>query len=462
MPKLSKLAARAERLRWQAQELIQALFTIRIVLLVLAAAVLWSSGSFMSSTCSNVSSTSAAATSNRHTSLGQQQLVAGNALIAGVAAEETTTGPGRVIVQTSPVYSDVPGYAGPPYILPKFIHQTVEDRATMSCQVRESVQTWIDMNPGYIHRLYDARDRLEFVQQHYPELLDLFQALPTNVERADFWRYLALHKLGGVYADSDVRCMQPISSWNAEHEHDAALLAGIAKRTPYGYTIEFNQFVMAAMPGHPVMASMPVIIASNFATSFLRGREVSNQGLFHDAGVLSRTGPGAFTAALRQYNERVGGHWPINSTRADILGGILFGTVRAMPKFVLGMGWETIDFNMTCDEVKQKVRPEAYICHQFFGTWKKQPEVSTNLTYSGCAPNLRYGDYSGGSSSSSGAGGSSGSQGAVAAGSSSLSNSKRDSTRRDGRTGGSMLHVGDIGSAGGSSATGVNGVSGLQ
>jgi hypothetical protein len=274
----------------------------------------------------------------------------------------------------------------------------------MSCQVRESVQTWIDMNPGYVHRLYDARDRLEFVQQYYPQLLDLFLGLPTNVERADFWRYLALHKLGGVYADSDVRCMQPISSWNEEHGHDAALLAGIAKRTPQGFTLEFNQFVMAAMPGHPVMAAMPVVIASNFASSLLQGRQVSNQGVFHDAGVLGRTGPGAFTAAIQQYNKRVGGHWPINSTRADQLGGILFGTVRAMPKFVLGMGWETIDFNMTCDQVKQKVRPEAYICHQFFGTWKKQPEVATNLTYRGCAPGLRYSEYS--SSSSIGGGGS--------------------------------------------------------
>uniref|UniRef100_A0A383VN89 Alpha 1,4-glycosyltransferase domain-containing protein n=1 Tax=Tetradesmus obliquus TaxID=3088 RepID=A0A383VN89_TETOB len=289
------------------------------------------------------------------------------------------------------------------------------------------------MNPGYTHRLYDARDRMEFVQQHYPQLLDLFQALPTNVERADFWRYLALHKLGGVYADSDVRCMQPISSWNAEHGHDAALLAGIAKRTLHGYTIEFNQFVMAAMPGHPVMASMPVVIASNFASSFLRGRAVSNQGLFHDAGVLGRTGPGAFTAALRHYNERVGGHWPINSTRADQLGGILFGTVRAMPKFVLGMGWETIDFNMTCDQVKQQVRPEAYICHQFFGTWKKQPEVATNLTYSGCAPGLRYGEQSSSSSSSSNGGGaSSRSQGS---GDTSSSNSSNLGSSRGGSTG---------------------------
>lgn len=306
----------------------------------------------------------------------------------------TNTGPGRQLQQQGQVFSDVPGYLGPPYMLPKFIHQTVEDRTTMSCQVRESIQTWIDMNPGYTHRLYDAQDRFKFVQQHYPELLDMFMSLPTNVERADTWRYLALHKLGGVYADSDVRCMQPISTWNADHGHDAALLVGIAKRTWNGITQEINQFVMASLPGHPVMASMPLIIASNFAASFLRGQQVSGDGISHDMGVLSRTGPGAFTHALEHYAKRVGGNWPINSTRADQLGGILFGTVRAMPKFVLGMGWETIDFNMTCLQVKQKVRPQAYICHQFFGTWKKQPEVSTNLTYSNCAPNLAYNEYS--------------------------------------------------------------------
>jgi hypothetical protein len=258
------------------------------------------------------------------------------------------------------------------------------------------------MNPGYTHTLYDAQDRVQFVKEHYPQLLELFLALPTNVERADTWRYLALHKLGGVYADSDVRCMQPISTWNAEHNHDAALMVGIAKRNmKTGATFEFNQFVMAAMPSHPVMASMPFIIASNFASSFLNGRRVSHQGMAHDTGVLSRTGPGAFTAALKLYAQRVKGPWPVNSTLADHTGGVLFGTARAMPKFVLGMGWDTIDHNMTCLQVKEHIRLEAYICHQFFGTWKKNPEVSIKLQYTGCSKNLQYNQYSSSQTSSS-------------------------------------------------------------
>lgn len=369
-------------LSWQAQELITGIFTTRVLALLLVALMLWGSGGVLrSTTCRSAAERD------------------GSGVPSGAPAQQ-------LLAAGTPRLSDVPGSAGPPYILPAIIHQTVEDKAAMSCQVRESIQTWVDTNPGFRHVLYDAAERTAFVRQYYPELLPLYEALPTNVERADTWRYLALHKLGGVYADSDVKCMQPVATWNAEHGHDAALLVGIAKRNMRtGDTHEFNQFVMAAMPGHPVMASMPMLITSNFAASFLAGQRVSQTGHAHDVGVLSRTGPGAFTEALRRYAASVGGPWPINSTAADRAGGIRFGSARAMPKFVLGMGWDTIDHNMTCAQVKAAIRPEAYICHQFFGTWKKNPEVSIKLSYNNCAGNLTY--AAGGSSSSTGGGSSS-------------------------------------------------------
>lgn len=284
--------------------------------------------------------------------------------------------------------SDVPGYNGPPYILPKLIHQTVKDKESMSCEVQESIQSWIDMNPGYTHILYDDADLLDFVQEHYPELLPIYKALPSNIERTDTWRYLVLHKLGGVYADSDVKCMQSISTWNQENDFDAALLVGIAKRNmKTGDTKEFNQFVMAAMPGHPVLATMPMVIAGNLAYSHLRGMAMHGRGKKYDEQILMRTGPMAFTSALKAYAQRVGAKWPVNSTQADAQHGVLFGTVRAMPKFVLGTGWDTLDHNMTCEEVKQLIRPEALICHQFFGTWKTKPEKqlrARTFTYGDC------------------------------------------------------------------------------
>lgn len=34
----------------------------------------------------------------------------------------------------------------------------------------------------------------------YLQVVKVYDNLGTNVERADLWRYLALHKYGGVYA----------------------------------------------------------------------------------------------------------------------------------------------------------------------------------------------------------------------------------------------------------------------
>lgn len=354
---MARFKTRLQRLRRSGAEAAHTLLTRNTLCLALAAVLLWGGGAKWRSPCEPHSTETVA--SAQSDIWGAQ-------------------------------YSSSSSSGQPPYVLPRLIHQTVEDIASMSCQARESVQTWIDMNPGYRHRLYDAAARRTYVMTHFPNLLPLYLALPSNVERADMWRYLALLHEGGIYADSDVRCMAPIDTWNSGNGHDAALLVGVAKRNHANMTREFNQFVIAAMPGHPVLAAMPITVAANFAIYFLRGQAITASGVSHDVGVLSRTGPGAFTAALQNYATRVGAAWPINATAADAHGGVLFGSVRAMPKLELGMGWETVDTHLTCDQVKATLVPQALVCHQFFGTWKQSPEADVALTYSGCAPGLAY------------------------------------------------------------------------
>ena len=62
------------------------------------------------------------------------------------------------------------GLNEPPFQFPKIIHQTVEDKSNVSCESLACMQTWMDMNPGYEHRLVDAKERHEFVATHYPEV----------------------------------------------------------------------------------------------------------------------------------------------------------------------------------------------------------------------------------------------------------------------------------------------------
>jgi hypothetical protein len=62
------------------------------------------------------------------------------------------------------------GHNEPPFTFPKFIWQTVEDKSNVSCEALACMQTWMDMNPGYEHRLVDAKERHEFVATYYPEV----------------------------------------------------------------------------------------------------------------------------------------------------------------------------------------------------------------------------------------------------------------------------------------------------
>lgn len=85
----------------------------------------------------------------------QQQQLAGGA--CGVRVEDISSWAGA-------------GLSEGPFHFPKIIHQTVEDKNNVSCEALACMQTWMDMNPGYEHRLVDAKERHEFVATYYPEV----------------------------------------------------------------------------------------------------------------------------------------------------------------------------------------------------------------------------------------------------------------------------------------------------
>lgn len=245
------------------------------------------------------------------------------------------------------------------------------------------MQTWKDLNPGYEHRLYDAEDRQQFIRQNYPELLAVYISLSTNVERADLWRYLALHKYGGVYADSDVRCIKPIQQWNAVNNHDADLLVGVVYADNHGMVTRVNNFIIAAMPCHPVMAAMPFTAMSRIAIAGLQGKPVGGEkGKALSEAVIGRTGPAALTATIAEHAKRVGAAWPVNGTAGAEGAGLgnLVSTVRLLPRNIFTMGWETAAEKISCDEALIR-NPDAYICHQYFGTWKATYSHRPSLTY---------------------------------------------------------------------------------
>lgn len=127
-------------------------------------------------------------------------------------------------------------------MIPKIIWQTYSD-SKLPDYVQNSVASWKDKNPGWEHKLYSEEDRVDFIKEHYPQYLVLYNNIVIPFIRADFWRYLALLKFGGVYADVDTICIESLENWL----DDKAEFACVDSDTPeYGYALE--TFCFAVQP----------------------------------------------------------------------------------------------------------------------------------------------------------------------------------------------------------------------
>lgn len=100
-------------------------------------------------------------------------------------------------------------------MIPPILHQTWK-----TDRIPERFQPWVDSwkrhNPTWTRMFWNDRTLLEFVGEHYPDLLDTFCSYPSGIFRADAGRYLLLHHFGGVYADLDCECVASFDPIMAE------------------------------------------------------------------------------------------------------------------------------------------------------------------------------------------------------------------------------------------------------
>jgi len=78
------------------------------------------------------------------------------------------------------------------------------------------IDNWKKLNPDYTIKFYNDNDCRTFIQTYYPpSYIKYFDYLSTfkgsGPIKCDFWRCLILYKFGGVYADSDIEMLYPIS-----------------------------------------------------------------------------------------------------------------------------------------------------------------------------------------------------------------------------------------------------------
>ncbi len=191
-------------------------------------------------------------------------------------------------------------------IIPKIIHQIYFSNKPLPAELSENMKNLKKMNPSWEHRIYDDTAMLDFIADNFPKRIfeGYCRINPIyGAARADFFRYLMLYKTGGIYLDIKSAASVPLD--DVLREDDQFLLSqwrndsedrfhgwGLHDEVSNVIGGEFQQWYIAAAPGHPFLKAA--------IENVLRNIDVYNPGL-HGAGqygVLRVTGPIAYTLAI--------------------------------------------------------------------------------------------------------------------------------------------------------------------
>jgi mannosyltransferase OCH1-like enzyme len=216
--------------------------------------------------------------------------------------------------------------------IPRLLHQTWKNEF-LPPRYRTCQESWKRMNPDLEYRFHDDAACEDLVRRHYPQYLGTYLDMDQPVQRADMFRYMAVHHHGGIYADMDTTCLKPLSPLFAAKDR---VVAAIEMHTP---NYQILQWCFAARPGQPVfLRILDEIVVRH---RFMQGKPLRPQD--RDHLVLWETGPALFTEYLLKENKRSP------------------GAVTIHPRCTFG----AYDLSSAC--LKQ-----AYLVHHFDGSWKTQ------------------------------------------------------------------------------------------
>lgn len=152
-------------------------------------------------------------------------------------------------------------------MIPRIIHQTYKTKhlPPQLQQISEDIQKTC---PEFEYRLYDDDDIVNFIKENYDEeTLTLYNRInpKLGMARADFFRYLLMYKVGGVYLDIKSKPLIDLDKlllpehkfvtshwWEPNH-------ANIIKY----YLGEYQNWHIICEPNHPIIEAVIKSVKNN-------------------------------------------------------------------------------------------------------------------------------------------------------------------------------------------------------
>lgn len=203
-------------------------------------------------------------------------------------------------------------------------------------------ETWKNRHPAWKYEYWDNKRILDFIQQYYPQYLDIYNSYQYNVQRWDAIRYLILYKMGGMYVDFDSECLKSHEKllYNKEccfsvepQEHGWI----------FNKQLYFNNALMATVPEHPFMKQ---ILLKTF--DYTPNNQVHHKVM----EILTTTGPLMIVDLYEKYDHKEN----IALIESKYVSPLTKDEIRRIMR-----GEES-------DELEEKIKG-AYSIHYFFNTW---------------------------------------------------------------------------------------------
>ena len=138
--------------------------------------------------------------------------------------------------------------------VPKIIHQVWEGRNGDKPDklLIQLAETWKSENPEWEYRFWGAKDIDQFLLSYFPEFIEKYNNFRYDVQRWDAIRYLILYKIGGVYADLDYECLEPLE-WLFGTKNCCLGLDPMEHSRCFNKPYIISNAFMAVSPYHPFL-----------------------------------------------------------------------------------------------------------------------------------------------------------------------------------------------------------------
>jgi len=149
--------------------------------------------------------------------------------------------------------------------------------------VADSSASFRTHNPGLDHRIFNEASAEAFIATNFsPREVAAFRALAVPSTQANYLRYCAVLSLGGIYSDTDFRCVGPLNSLQAGTQGGTLFC-----KRDHGVVV--NNFFAFKSPRHPFLR-----LALDIATARIEKRDPKDNS-------WRACGPAIFTYMYRLF-----------------------------------------------------------------------------------------------------------------------------------------------------------------